>query len=163
MKRVLVYLVLSIGFSVMDAHACMCNPGETEDPLKKAEVAFIGRPIMIEVVPRHKPSETTRQQTKDSASAALASSPTEQALENPEFLDSVRVTFEVSEYTKATGDKQFQVMTGYGNSDCGLPVSISKRYTIYARRINGALRTSYCFGSSEYVRPQRQSPCPHGS
>jgi hypothetical protein len=163
MKQVLVCLVLLIGFSAADALACMCNPGETEEPLKKAEVAFIGRPIMIEVIPRRKPSTTTWQRIKDSVSAMLGSSPTMQALEHPEFLDSVRVTFEVSEYTKGTGDKHFQVMTGYGDSDCGLPVSISKRYTIYARRINGALRTSYCFGSSEYVRPQRQLPCPHDS
>jgi hypothetical protein len=93
----------------------------------------------------------------------LGSPPTERAPEHPEFLDSVRVTFEVSEYTKGAGDKQLHVMIGYGDSDCGLPVSISRRYTIYARRISGALRTSYCFGSTEYVRPQRQSPCPHGS
>ena len=144
MRRTLVAWTILTGFASADALACVCNPGEMDQPLEKAEVAFVGRPVKIEVLPYN-------------------NSPGAPDFSIPEFLGSVRVTFEVSDYLKGDGPRQFQILTGYGDSDCGLPVSISKRYSIYARRIDGALRTSYCFGSAEYVRQQRQEPCPDGS
>ena len=151
--------VLLLGFASADALACMCSPGEAARPLEKAEVVFIGRPIKIEVVPKGPTQKSTWQRFVDSFPTIFGTSPKEPVPEYPDFLGSVRVTFEVSAYTKGSGGKQFQVMTGYGDSDCGLPVSISKRYTIYARRINGALRTSYCFGSAEYVRGRSPPSC----
>ena len=163
MRRILAALIISTGFVSADALACVCNPGEMENPLEKAEVAFVGRPVKIEALPLKQPPPTVWQRIKSSISQALGSSPGAPVVTAPEFLGSVRVTFEVSEYLKGDGPKQFQVMTGYGDADCGLAVSISKRYSIYARRSNGALRTSYCFGSAEFVRQQRQAPCPDGS
>ena len=162
MRRILVALIISTGFVSADALACICNPGEMERPLEKAEVAFVGRPVKIETLPLKQPP-TVWQRIKSSVSQALGNSPGASVVAVPEFLGSVRVTFEVSEYLKGDGPREFQVMTGYGDADCGLAVSISKRYSIYARRSNGALRTSYCFGSTEFVRQQRQAPCPDGS
>ena len=163
MRRTLIALTILTGFVSADALACVCNPGEMDQPLEKAEVAFVGRPVKIEALPPKQPPATVWQRIKGSFSQALGNSPGAPAVAAPEFLGSVRVTFEVSEYLKGDGPKKFQIMTGYGDADCGLAVSISKRYSIYARRINGALRTSYCFGSAEYVRQQRQAPCPHDS
>ena len=154
-KGLVASLALLFGFPSADALACMCSPGEAERPLEKAEVVFVGRPIKIEVIPVGSPPSAW-QRFMDSFPAIFGTPSKKSLPEHPDFLGSVRVTFDVSAYTKGSGGKQFQVMTGYGDSDCGLPVSISKRYTIYARRINGALRSSYCFGSAEYVR--RRSP-----
>ena len=159
MKRLLASLILLAGLAPTEALACLCNPGETGRPLEKSEVAFVGRPIRIEVVPAAPTSKTTWQALKDSFSTIFGASPAAPERAFPKFLDSVRVTFEVSEYLKGGGPKQFQVMTGYGDSDCGLPVSVSKRYQIYARRIDGALRTSYCFGSAEHVRRRNPQVC----
>jgi hypothetical protein len=35
-------------------------------------------------------------------------------------------------------------------------------YTIYAREMEGALRTSYCFGSAEFVRQRVELTCGAG-
>lgn len=159
MNRILASLTLLVGLASAEAMACLCSPEESEQPLERSDVAFVGRPIKIEVVAKERPSKSAWQAFKDSVSEVLGAEPAGLALEHPGFLDSVRVTFEVSEYLKGTGPRQFLVMTGYGGADCGLPVSISKKYSIYARRINGELRTSYCFGSMEYVRRSNPPPC----
>lgn len=161
MKLALTLLVFLAAITSTQARACICAPGETEHALEKAEMAWVGRPVRIEVVPPENPATTVWMRMKDSVTALFPSlrAQTRPAQRRPAFLGTVRVTFEVSEYTKGNGPKQLQVMTGYGESDCGLPVSISKKYTIYARRVDGALRTSYCFGSAEYVPGAPALPC----
>ena len=141
------------------AHACLCSPGEPQDPARKAEIVFVGRPIRIEVVPAVRSEPTLWQVVEKSVSSFLGEAEEEKAPAPARFLDSVRVTFAVTRYLKGTGAGQVQIMTGHGDSDCGLPVSVSKRYTIYARRVDGALRTSYCFGSGEYVRRRARPAC----
>lgn len=154
MVRIVAVLLLIVGCVPTQASACVCSPGEREQqPLEKAEIVFVGRPVKIEVVPPAQASGGGAWQSiMDAVSRLSGSTPTSAAPARPRFLDSVRVTFEVSDYIKGAGPKTISVMTGFGDSDCGLPVSISRKYTIYARRRDGALRTSYCFGSAEFVR-----------
>ena len=159
MKQHLRLLTLLAIFASVEAVACTCAPGETKQPLEKAELAFVGRPVNIEVVQAAPPAKSPWQKLSDSISQLFGYEPEQAVPAFPEFLGTVRVTFEVSQYIKGSGPKRYQIMTGYGDSDCGLPVSISKKYTIYARRINGKLRTSYCFGSSEYARPSKAAVC----
>ena len=144
-----------LGLTPTVAFACLCSPGEPQNPRQKAEIAFVGRPVKIEVIAGTQPEQTLWQRIKDSTSSFFGNAPTAEPPKPQELLGSVRLTFDVQNYLKGAGPKHFQIMTGYGDSDCELPVSISKRYTIYARRIKGALRTSYCFGSSEYRQLNR--------
>ena len=146
-------------FATTDALACLCTPGEAENPIDKADVAFVGRPVKIEAVTGNKPFKSTWQRWLDSISRMIGQEPAESKPAFPEFLGMVMITFEVSEYKKGTGPKLLQIMTGYGDSDCGLPVSISKKYSIFAKRIKGKLRTSYCFGSAEYSRAKSTPVC----
>jgi hypothetical protein len=162
MNKFFAICTIVLGLTPTVALACLCRPGEPQNPQQKAEIAFVGRPVKIEVVAATQPELTLWQRAKESASSFFGSAPTAEPPRPQEFLGSVRLTFEVQNYLKGTGPKRFHVMTGYGDSDCGLPVSISKRYTIYARRIEGRLRTSYCFGSGEY-RQRRTQPVCHGS
>lgn len=162
--QILAVLLLIAGCMPTQASACVCSPGEREQrPLEQAEMVFVGRPVKIEVVPPAQASGGGAWQSiKDAVSSLFRSGPTSATPVRPRFLDSVRVTFEVSNYIKGAGPKTISVMTGYGGSDCGLPVSISKKYTIYARCRDGALRTSYCFGSTEYVRAGVTPSCSAG-
>lgn len=159
-RRALPAMVLLLALSSSEAMACVCSPGEAEkDPLQEATSAFIGRPVRIEALPRQEPSKSWWQSIREAFPAIFGEPSIAVSFDPPRFLDSVRVTFEVSEYLKGSGPDRIDVMTGYGDTDCGLPVSISKTYTIYARQMEGALRTSYCFGSAEFVRRRVELPC----
>ena len=139
-----------------EAIACACSPKEiNQAPLPNATIAFVGRPIKIEVMPEPGPPKTIWRSIREWLSPVLGGpEPLQRQVRELEFLDSVHVTFDVTEYVKGKGPKQIAIMTGYGDTDCGLPVSISNEYIIYARQMEGALRTSYCFGSAEYkARP----------
>lgn len=145
------------------AMACVCSPGEAKkDPLQEAAIAFVGRPVRIEVLPRPEPPTTWWQSILEAFPAIFGEPVTPVSFDPPRFLDSVRVTFEVSEYMKGRGPDRIDIMTGYGDADCGLPVSISKKYTIYAREMEGELRTSYCFGSAVFVRRRVELTCGAG-
>lgn len=159
MKRTLTTALFLMAFVSGDVQACSCNPDEAEHPLEKAEVAFVGRPIKIEVVATETEAPDPWQRLKDSVSRLFGDPPSDERPPRLIFLDSVRLTFEVLEYLKGDGPEHAQIMTGYGGSDCGLPVSISEKYTIYARRSDGELRTSYCFGSGEFVRNRTAPSC----
>lgn len=162
-RRALPTMVLLLALSSSEAMACVCSPGEAEkDPLHEATSAFIGRPVRIEVLPRPEPSKTWWQSIRAAFPAIFGEPITVVSFDPPKFLDAVRVTFEVSEYLKGSGPDRIDVMTGYGDTDCGLPVSISKTYAIYAREMEGALRTSSCFGSAEFVRRPVELACRGG-
>ena len=154
---------LSAVLGCADAFACSCLPEEAVRQQEQATLVFVGHPVKIEVVPVPPPAQSAWQRV-GSTLAAFFGRPAEPAQPPfPGFLDSVRVTFEVSEYAKGKGPRRIQIMTGYGDADCGLKVELAKRYSIYARQMEGALRTSYCFGSDVYRRPREAPPSCTGS
>lgn len=146
-----------------DACACSCLPEEAVRQQEQATLVFVGHPVKIEAVPLRAPPQGAWQRVMTTLAAFFDAPPAPAEPQFPEFLDSVRVTFEVSEYVKGKGPQRIQIMTGYGDADCGLKVELAKRYSIYARQMEGALRTSYCFGSDVYVRPREQlQSCKNG-
>jgi hypothetical protein len=158
--RALPLLLLAAMLSPGTVHACVCSPSEKGKASPETALAFVGRPIKIEAVGNDPPSETVWQRLRGSLDSVLGpSTPEPVPFRPPTFLGSVRVTFEVTEYLKGSGPERISIMTGYGDSDCGMPFSISKGYEVYARQIEGALRTSYCFGGREHVRQRRAPRC----
>ena len=158
--RVLPLLLLAAMLSPGIVQACTCSPAEKGKVSAQTALAFVGRPIKIEVVGKDPVSETLWQRLRGSLRPVLGpSTPVPPPVRPPTPLSSVRVTFEVTEFLKGRGTKRISIMTGYGDTDCGMPFSISKIYEVYARQIEGALRTSYCFGSQEHVRQRRAPRC----
>lgn len=153
------YLLLAAALACTDALACSCLPDDREGHMEKATLVFVGQPVKIEEKRPTPPPVSAWQQIRSTLAAVFGAPPKPIEPQFPGFLDSVRVTFEVSEYRKGRGPRHIQIMTGYGDSDCGLPVRLLKRYVVYAHRMEGELRTSYCFGSDEYVRPQPMPSC----
>lgn len=151
------WLLLAV-LSCPDALACSCLPQDAMDQQKEATLVFVGHPVKIEEVPMRSPPQGAWERVKTNLAAFFGAPPAPVQPQFPDFLGSVRVTFEVSEYVKGRGPRRIQVMTGYGDADCGLRVQLAKRYSIYARQMEGALRTSYCFGSDLYVRPREKLP-----
>ena len=159
-KPSLAPFVLLLALLPTAAAACFCSPGETGAASPETTVAFVGRPVAIEVIGAIAAEKSTWNRLRGVLDPVLGSSGAKHVTAIPrEFLGSVRVTFEVSQYLKGSGPTHIPILSGYGDSDCGLDVSISKKYEIYARRINGALRTSYCFGSTEYKRGPAAPQC----
>lgn len=157
------FLPVLMALACTDALACMCLPEDQVGRTEKATLVFVGHPVKIEEVRPTPPARSAWQQVR-STLASVFGAPTEP--EPPPFagfLNSVRVTFEVSEYQKGHGPRHVQIMTGYGDGDCGLKVELAKRYSIYAQESEGALRTSYCFGSDVYRRPREALPSCTGS
>lgn len=152
--------VLLAACVVGDALACVCSPEDREgSPLEKATLVFVGRAVKIEEVRPMPPARSAWGQVRATLSAVFDGRAEETLPDHGGFLDTVRVTFEVSEYVKGTGPRRIRIMTGHGDSDCGLPVALAKWYTLYAHRMDGVLRTSYCFGSEAYVPPRRRQMC----
>jgi len=153
------YLALLAACMAGNAFACLCSPEDREgSPLGKAALVFVGSPVKIEEMRSSPPARSAWGQVRATLASLFGAPPAEDMPGYSGFLDDVRVTFEVSEYIKGKGPRRVQIMTGYGDSDCGLRVNLAKRYTIYARQMEGALRTSYCFGSEFYVRPREELP-----
>ena len=154
------YLLLLAACMAGNAFACLCSPEDLEgSPLEKATLVFVGSPVKIEEVRPLPPARSAWGQVRATLASLLGAPPEEYMPGYGGFLGDVRVTFEVSEYIKGKGPRRIQIMTGYGDSDCGLRVSLAKRYTIYAHRMEGALRTSYCFGSEDYVPSRPKQIC----
>lgn len=158
------YLVLPAACVAGNALACLCSPEDLEgSPLEKATLVFVGSPVKIEEVRPLPPARNAWGQVRATLAALFGAPSEEEIRAYGRFLDNVRVTFEVSEYVKGKGPQRVQVMTGHGDSDCGLRVSVAERYTTYAHQMEGALRTSYCFGSEAYVPPRRRQMCDGGA
>jgi hypothetical protein len=156
------WLLLAV-LGCADAVACSCLPEDAVRQRDEAALVFVGYPVKIEEVPMAPPPQSAWQRMSSTLAAFFGAPSEPTTLQDPGFLNSVRVTFEVSEYSKGKGPRRIQIMTGYGDADCGLKVELAKRYSIYARQMEGALRTSYCFGSDVYVRPREALPsCKNG-
>lgn len=153
------YLLLAATLACTEVLACSCLPDDRDGQMEKATMVFVGQPVKIEEIRSLPPPRGAWQQVWSTLAAVFGAPPDPVELQFPGFLDSVRVTFDVSEYRKGRGPRHLQIMTGYGDSDCGLPVRLAKRYLIYAHRMEGALRTSYCFGSEDYVPPRSRQMC----
>lgn len=151
------WLLLAV-LGCADAVACSCLPEDAVRQRDDAALVFVGYPVKIEAMPMAPPPQSAWQRVSATLAAFFGAPSRRTQSQDPGFLNSVRVTFEVSDYSKGKGPRRIQIMTGYGDADCGLKVELAKRYSIYARQMEGGLRTSYCFGSDVYVRPRAGLP-----
>ena len=128
MKKILVIATSLFVLSANAASACKCIPTTPEQGLERAGAVFSGR--VVDVV-EQSPAERRSPRSN----------------EDPNFLNGVKVTFEVSEVWKGNSERRLVVTTSDSSASCGYSFQEGQEYLVYASEEDAQLKTGLCSGT----------------
>ena len=128
MKKMLVIATSLFVLSANAASACSCLPTTPQQSLQNSEAVFSGRVVDVT---EQSPAERRPGRRN----------------EDPNFLNGVKVTFEVSEVWKGNSERRLVVTTSDSSASCGYSFQEGQEYLVYASEEDAQLKTGLCSGT----------------
>jgi len=128
MKKILLIATSFLIFGANSANACKCIQSTPEQSFSRAKTVFSGR--VVDVVEQ---SPVERQSPRGD--------------EDPNFLNGVKVIFEVSEVWKGNNKRRLVVTTSDSSASCGYSFQKGEEYLVYASGEEAQLQTGLCSGT----------------
>ena len=128
MKKILVIATSLFVLSANAASACSCAPTTPQQSIQNSEAVFSGR--VVDVTEQSPPERRPGRRNED-----------------PNFLNGVKVTFEVSEVWKGNSERRLVVTTSDSSASCGYSFQEGQEYLVYASAEDAQLQTGLCSGT----------------